>query len=508
MRVLARRLLLIGATAAVATGLLPGTAAGAEEVEGNPRPPGSEASVEVFLVETGWTPARGWPPREFPVLASVNKPVGWNEVEEKGEVPLEGGHGQPALSVERIVSIVGVPLERLSGIAVRNTQKEQLTLNREEIVEVGAAEAPYVEAEGGAGGTSVLSLVSPPRAAQPARISSGPGGVLKLVLTVDGALMELAPLRFSPAEPEARTTVEFVAPGLEGMSDTGATYTYDWNFGDGEISTEASPKHAFPPAAENGTSDYEVSVEVVAWKNEKEIAAGTKVVTVPVLTTTAQPRSPEQAAPKMTNVTVSTETTFEPGSRGPSPPANSRASTQKGAHTGGRGRSGASVGHGDLGGGGLGGTGGHGRGGTAGHGRGIGGGAGASEGNSNGRVGLGGTQPSASQRRSLPTETPTPSPAHGRAPKPIETPAPTPTRPQPGLTGTLLESVGNTLAPAMLERGSTPSPTADALRGLSSHSRATVSPLGALGLAAGILGVLLFVLWGAVSELRVGWLVR
>lgn len=506
----ARRLLVVVAAVCVAAGCLPGTAFAAEEVEGNARPAGSEASVEVFLEETGWTPTRGWPPKEYPyVLAHVNKPVGWTEVEEKGEVPVEGGHGEPALSVERIAAIVGVPLERLSGLAVRNKQKEQLSLNKEEIEGAAAVEAPFVEAEGGTGGTSVLSLVSPPRAAQPGRISSGPGGVLKLVLTMDGALMELAPLRFSPAEPKALETVEFATPGIQNMPEAGVKYTYDWNFGDGEVSTEAAPKHAFPPAVENGTSNYEVSAEVVAWKNGKEISSGGKVVTVPVLTTTAEARSEEHETPKMANATVSIETTTtESRSQGSSPPARRAANGPKGAHTGGGDHSVSSAGHVGLGGGGFGGTGGGGRGGTAGDGRGIGGAAGPGEGRFAGRATQGGTQPSPTNGRSPPTESPAPARSHGRAPNPIEALTPAPPRAHAGLTGILLESVGSTLPAAMLKAGTTPSPTARPLRGLSSRSGSTVSPLGALGLVAGILAVLLLVLLGAVSELRVGWLVR
>ena len=105
-------------------------------------------------------------------------------------------------------------------------------------------------------------------------------------------------------------------------------------------------------------------------------------------------------------------------------------------------------------------------------------------------------------------ETAAPSRAQGRAPPATQTPPPTLPHPQPGLMGVLLESPGNPLPAAMLVGGSTPSPTALPLRALAPRSQASVSTLGALGLAAGLIGVLLFVLWGAVSELRVGWFVR
>ena len=411
----ARRLLVVVATAIVAAGLLPGTAS-ADKGEGWPRPPGSEALVEVFLEETGWTPAKGWPPGEYNfVLASVNKPVGWSEVKGKGEVPLTGGNGQPEMSLERIAAIVGVPLGRLNGLAVRNELKEQLTLDRAEIIGTTGAETPYVEAEGEAAPTSVLSLVVPPRPARPSRISSGPGGVLKVVLTMGGALLNLEPLSFSPAEPNAGTTVEFATPALQNRAEGGTTYAYYWNFGDGTTSLEAAPKHTFPAASENGTSDYEVSVEVVAWKpNGQYVAAGSEVATVPVLTTAARPPAQETPPPAIGAPAPVPTTTAGP----PAQEASQRAiNAPKEPQTRRPGRSVPAAGRG-----GLGGTGGKGRGGTAGDARGIGGRAGEREGNSNRPAGPGPTDLGPAQgRTSQPTETPVPTRTQGRAPPSAET---------------------------------------------------------------------------------------
>ncbi len=475
-----RRVIIIAAAAIAAMAFLPAIASAAEE---NPPPNEGNAFVEVFLVEMGWTPAQGWPPAEY-ASPDTLQPIHWSEVEEKGEVPLEGGHNDPELSVERIASIVGVPLERLSSLAARNHYKEYVLLDRPELVRISAAEAPYVEAER-EHGKPTLTFVVPRAAAHPARIAAGVGHSLQLVLVTGSSILELAPLRFSPTEPNAGATVDFAAPGLEGGADPGLTYTYLWHFGDGTTSTDAAPKHVFPAASENGTSNYEVTVEVVARRNDgEEIASAQKATTVPVQTTTGQPPSQETPQLKVK-------------------PAHGR----KGR--GGEGHSGVSAHHGALGAGGLGGTGGKGRGGTAGHGRGIGGRAGESEGNPNQRASSQGAHPSPTHgHEAKPTKTPSPSHAQGRAPKPIEKPAPAPRRPQPSLTGILLASVGNAVPPAMLNGGSTPSPTALPLRGLSQPSQTSVSPLGAIGLIAGILAVVLFVLWGAVSEMRVGWFVR
>ena len=79
-------------------------------------------------------------------------------------------------------------------------------------------------------------------------------------------------------------------------------------------------------------------------------------------------------------------------------------------------------------------------------------------------------------------------------------------RPQPGLIGVLLESIGNTV-PAATVAARTPSQTAQVLRSLV-RSQGSVSTIGALGLILGILAVLLAILWGALSELRMGRFVR
>ena len=70
-------------------------------------------------------------------------------------------------------------------------------------------------------------------------------------------------------------------------------------------------------------------------------------------------------------------------------------------------------------------------------------------------------------------------------------------------------SAGGALPPGLITSGSPPSPTESTLlQGLPPRSQPGVSALSAIGLVAGILAVLLFVLWGAVSEMRVGWFVR
>lgn len=481
----ARRLLAVVAATIWAMGFLAATASASVGAnEGAPNPLEGPAFIEVFLMEKGWTPNEGWPPAEA-VSPDSLQPIHWTEVEEKGDVPLTGGHdGQPELSVERIAGIVGVPLERLNSLAVRNHLKEQVVMNRPELIGVSATEAPYVEAERDHG-KPTLSFVVPRAAAHPDRIAAGVGHSLKIVMVTGSSILELTPLHFRPAEPTAGAAVEFGPPTLEGGAEPGLTYTYSWHFGDGTTSTYVTPKHAFPAAEENGTSNYEVWVEVVARKaSGEEVASGEKTTTVPVLTTTSKP--PSHETPQLA---------VNPPNAGKGP--------QGGGH------SGASAHHGGVGGGGLGGTGGTGRGGTAGHGRGIGGQAGFSEGNPNQRTRGHGTHPSPIHGRT-PKQTKTPAPAHthGTAPKPIEKPAPAPPRPRPALTGVLLASAGGTLPPSLITTGSTPSPTESSLLGLSKRSQPGVSALSAIGLTAGILAVLLFVLWGAVSEMRVGWFVR
>jgi hypothetical protein len=471
----ARRLLAIVAAGIVAACFLPASVSAAEL----PPAPEGEALIEVFLVETGWTPAQGWPPDEYPSPYTLPA-IHWTEIEAKGEVPLTGGRHEPELSVERLVQLAGLPLERLSGLATRNHNKEQVFLSRPELIGVSANETAYVEAER-VHGKPTLSLVVPPGATHPARIEAGVGHSLRVVLVEGGSILELAPIQFRPSEPNAGTAVDFARPGIEGGADPLLNYSYHWSFGDGATSSDMSPRHVFPSASENGTSEYEVSVEVVASRpNGVEIASATRSTSVPVLTTGAKPPSQE-----------------------PSQLGVKRPTVHNGPRNGGH--PGASVPHHS----GLGGTGGKGQGGTAGHGLGIGGRAGPGEGNPNQRGIPNATHPSSTHGHARqPTPTPVPSHAQGRAPKPIEKPAPTVPRPQPGLTGVLLESLGGTPPAAMVLGGSTPSPTAVPLHALSPHPQASVSTLGALGLVAGILVVLLFILWGAVSEMRVGWFVR
>ena len=82
-----------------AAAFLPASAfASIEAPEGHKPPPPLEghAFIETYLVENGWTPAEGWPPAEYPSPDTLSA-IHWVQVEEKGEVPLEGGPGGPEL---------------------------------------------------------------------------------------------------------------------------------------------------------------------------------------------------------------------------------------------------------------------------------------------------------------------------------------------------------------------------------------------------------------------------
>ena len=234
---------------------------------------------------------------------------------------MAGPHG---MSVERIAALVGVPAECVTGITLarclgycsENPKHEKLlSLSRNEALGKDTSQAPYLQAEEVAG-MSALSFVVPPEGPHPeSTVSSGPNGVLVMVVTIEGALLQLAPISFSPAEPTAGMPVEFAQPRAVGGLQGASPVTLRWTFGDGTTSTEAAPKHVYIPVAQNGTTRYEVSVEVVVrnFKGE-EIAAGAQVVTVPV-------KSMEAAKPPAREPTAPTGITPIPAPPTPTPPA-------------------------------------------------------------------------------------------------------------------------------------------------------------------------------------------
>ena len=271
----------------VAAGILASSASAVERLEAVRAP--TEASVEVFVEPVGWTPEeRGWPPEEAPALGG--RQFSASGVLERADLALNGRpHG---MSVEQIAALVGVPAEFVTGITLGrclgycsdNPKHEKLlSLSRNEALGKNTSQAPYLQAEEVAG-MSALSFVMPPEGPHPeSTVSSGPNGVLVMVLTIEGALLQLAPISFSPAEPTAGMPVEFAQPRAVGGLQGALPVTLRWTFGDGTTSTEAAPKHVYIPVAQNGTTRYAVSVEVVV-RNSKgeEIAAGTQVVTVTV----------------------------------------------------------------------------------------------------------------------------------------------------------------------------------------------------------------------------------
>ena len=102
-------------------------------------------------------------------------------------------------------------------------------------------------------------------------------GTLKLVLKIEGALLELAPLSVSPAEPTAEIPVELDEPHVAGGLLPAAPRTYRWMVGDGTTSTEPSPKHTYPASAKSVTASYEVSAGVIVSNFAHDvIAAGTR----------------------------------------------------------------------------------------------------------------------------------------------------------------------------------------------------------------------------------------
>ena len=432
---------------------------------------------------------------------------------EQGDIAPTGGLASSGMSVERIAALSGVAPQYVTGVAVKDANGEHFTLNRSEALG-GAGEAPYLRAEGGEAATSAISFVVPPGSAHSGSIASGMRGALVLVLTIEGGLLELAPVSFSPEAPHAESSVEFAKPGITGGALPGSPHSYHWVFGDGKTSNEEAPQHTYPASAENGVTDYEASVEVVLSNFEgKVIAAGIKVVPVPVTTTQAAqaPPPPQAAAPTAapettaaptaapettaaptaapeTTTTTTTTTTAPPKPkttpappRRPAPPAPvSQPQVATGPHSrtsgeGGRGPAsypGAGVGNVENGGEGVGG--------------------GTTSPAASGRTGGGAEAHGVSSKStaSLPTQK-----RRGRSKS-----APPPVTQPPGLVGVLLNSVTGALPASALAGASAAASTLPF--SVTHASGASVSPVGGLGLALGIVAVLFTVLLGVFGELR------
>lgn len=104
----------------------------------------------------------------------------------------------------------------------------------------------------------------------------GPGKKAVVVsIQVRGRLLKTGPVEASPAEPQEGQAVSFSLPNveLEGHPDPQAEY--EWNFGDGETSDEASPVHMF---GERGV--YTVTVKVQDPAQDAHGAARPAVVRV------------------------------------------------------------------------------------------------------------------------------------------------------------------------------------------------------------------------------------
>jgi PKD domain len=491
------------ATAIAASGALSSTASGLPN-EPNKNETG-EAIAEVCVQPAEWKPVQGACDGSLETAT-----VEWAEVKERGDVGRVEGQGARGMSLEQLGRLIGVPRGQLTEISVGARDRPGVdTLSSNE---VGGASEPYLEAEGAEGGTSAISFVEPQRGADTVRVAGGPGAeeAVQVVFVIEGELLHLGGLKFSPTEPSAGTTVEFTAPHPRGDLEE-LHYTYKWLFGDGTESSEEAPKHTYAPAAKNGTNEYEVSVEVTASHNGREVLAGTVATTVPVKTTTAA-NAPAQQTPVPTGAAATAPPVEPPGATAPTakPPSGQNAGQT------GVGHNQSNVGRAPR-------TpadttpaqGSHSRAGRHRANHGHGGGSSRTsnpEANGGGYVyrspgetGVG-TRVVPENSGSKGAQDTHPTLPRGRAPQPPEKAIPALPRPQPGLQGVLLESLGQ--APlAATPAAPAASPTVQALRGLR-RPPASVTPLGALGLALGILGVLLVVLSGAVSELRVGRFVR
>lgn len=494
------RVALATVTALTALGLLTSTASGK---------PG-EALIGVYAENTGWTPAESWPPQRESLAAIP--PVWWTTLVEKSDAAPNGGAAASGMSVEQIGALSGIPREYVTGLDVKNGEGEHFHLSRSEALG-GTGRAPYLYAEGTEAAKSAVSFAIPEGDEHPGRISTESVGELELVFQIEGGLLQLAPLDVSPAEPLAGEAVDFGEPRVEGNVLGNSPHRYRWTFGDGTTSNEPAPQHVYPNVKSPST-DYEASVELILTGPQgEEVSAGMEVVTVPV-------KSMAQAPPEPATGTGATgPAATAPGVQPQGTPApttsheETRTTVQRArpsSHGEGAGEQGPNTragGHGGKGGaGGHGGT--PGAGGsksaetTAGPVRSS---TGPSQAGA-GPVGGGKGRPATNAHGTTPAQNHATTVAEGRAPRPLEKPAPAIPRPQAGLMGVLLESIGQAL-PAATVAAATPSLAARALRSVP-RSEASVSTVGALGLATGILAVVLTILWGAVSEVRMGRFVR
>lgn len=137
--------------------------------------------------------------------------------------------------------------------------------------------AVIVLPSGDSSGEANLEPVFPMQAGrEQERFITGPGKeALVLSIKVRGRVFTLGPIKASPPAPKEDQAVTFSLPTVELEGQPDSQVEYEWNFGDGETSTEASPVHEF---SERGA--YTVSVSVQDLANEATGAARPTIIHV------------------------------------------------------------------------------------------------------------------------------------------------------------------------------------------------------------------------------------
>jgi hypothetical protein len=245
-----------------------------------------EPTLEVTLV-----PTDGEPTPPVPITAGE---VQANEFVARN--PRESG-----MTVATLVSLVGIPPEQLHSITVTaNDASSGYTMEGSQAIQgVPLAGEVYYAAFQTLNPQAIWFIWPPAVAEEPEnsrRINGPDDGPLYVTLHVDGGLLKISPLEFSPAEPEAGKPVSFARPSATyPPGGRVAGLRYAWRFGDGEFSEEAEPKHSFEPERpDEGTYHYTVELLVSGTLRHRGVEVpvmGHQEVSIPVTVTNEQESS-------------------------------------------------------------------------------------------------------------------------------------------------------------------------------------------------------------------------
>jgi hypothetical protein len=198
---------------------------------------------------------------------------------------------ESGMTVARLLALVGVAPKRLVSIAVtRRAEELPHTLLGEEAING----SPVLRDEN----EEAISFIWPPKVAGEAPQVHELLGVqfkpLAVTLNVEGGLLEVSPIEFSPFEPDAGELVSFVEPRVQSLVRHGGAVTnlhYSWQFGDGESSAlKDPPPHRFEPPEGSHKGPFPYTVELVVTgtisvEGREESAAGSALKSVSVLVT-------------------------------------------------------------------------------------------------------------------------------------------------------------------------------------------------------------------------------